>query len=122
MTGPSPSCSPAFFSPCSIWRLRHRRRGIAVGDGDELWPVLLQLALEHLGGEYAAPFGLDRRNLGTAAPGDLDLEVAEAAEDRHEHPVTRLDQRGERGLDSGARGAVDKQRRAVLGLEHAAVE
>ena len=52
-----------------------------------------------------------------AALRDLGEQVAEAAEDRHQHLVAGRDQRHENGLDAGARGAVDHQRPLVRGAE-----
>ena len=105
-------------------RLRHGGRGVAVARPRRSWAccfLISRFAACHPV-KTRAPLGLDGANLGAAAPRDLDLEVAEAAEHRHEHPVARLDQRGERRLDRRARGAVDEERPAVRGLEHAAVE
>jgi hypothetical protein len=105
-----------------LQRLGHRGGGIAVADRDQHRPVLRNFRLQPLGGKNAAPFDFDRAHIGAAALRDLDLQVPEPAEDRHQHPVAGLDQRHERRFDRRARRAVDEQRPAIFGLEHAAIE
>src|SRR6185503_6506095 len=103
-------------------RLRHRGRGIAVRDRDDFGFERTDFGFETVGRKNRAPFHFDAAHLAATTPRDFDLEVTEAAEDRDEHALTRLDERGERGLDAGARGAVDKERPAVFRLQYAAIE
>ncbi len=77
--------------------------------------MLPDRALDLVGREHRAPFALDGGDLAAAARGDLGEQMAEAAEDRHQHLVAGRDQRDQNRFDAGARGAVDQQRPFVLG-------
>ena len=113
---------PTADRPDRLERLQHRRRGVALADRQHFRPVLHNRGLDLLGREHAAPGGLDGRDVGTGAPRDLGLEVAEAAEDGDQHLVARRQDRVHAGLDAGARGAVDHQRPVVGGTEHSTVK
>ena len=75
---------------------------------------LLDRGLDGVRLEHAAPFRLDRRHLGPEAPADLDLEVAEAPEDRHQQLVAGRQRGGQARLDAGPRRAVDQQGPVVV--------
>ena len=72
--------------------------------------------------EHAAPLRLDRRHLGAEAAPDLDLEVAEAPEDRHQQLVAGRQRGHQARLHAGPGGAVDQQGPMVRGAEHLAIE
>jgi hypothetical protein len=63
-----------------------------------------------------------RRRAGERAFRDLGEQVPEASEHGHEDAITGTDEADDRGLDAGARGAVDEQGRLVLGGPHLAVQ
>ena len=96
-----------------VQRLAHRGRRVALHDREQLRPHPSYGVLDLLGREHLAPRHLDGVHLGAAALGDLGEQVPEPAEDRHQHPVAGLEQRHQRRLDAGARGAVDEQRLLV---------
>ena len=102
--------------------LGHGGRRVALAQRNELRADLLDRGLDLFGSEDRSPLRFEGRDLRATTGGDLDQQVAEAAEDRHEDLVAGLDQRHQRGFDCGTGGAIDQHGPAVLRLEHAAVE
>ena len=105
-----------------VQRLGHGGRRVSLHEGDELRAVSLHCVLDLLRVEHRAPLGLDGDDLGPAAVRDLAQQVPEPPEDRHQHPVARLQHGDQNRLDAGAGGAIDQQRPAVGGAEHLPVE
>jgi len=90
-------------------RLRHRGRGVAMHHREDARLVLLDRVLDLVRREHRAPFASDGGDVAAAALRDLGEQMAEAAEDRHQHLVARRNQRHEDGLDADTRGAVHHQ-------------
>ena len=86
--------------------------------------MLAQGGDDHLLGlEHPAPLRLDRP--AASAPQrarDLAEQVAEAPEDRHQHPVPRREDRDHGRLDGGPGGAVHEEGPPVAGAKHFPVE
>ena len=79
-------------------------------DGDELAAARVFTSASMASGSNTVPHSVSMEvTSAAAAGGDLVQQMAEAAEDRHQHPVAGLDQRDQKGLDAGARGAVDQE-------------
>ena len=91
-------------------------------DGDHLRPMAQDRGFDGVGFEHSAPFRLDFRHVRAQAAPNLDLEVAEAPEDRHQQLVAGRKRGGEARLDAGPGRAVDQQGPLVLCPEHLPVE
>ena len=103
-------------------RLQHGGGCVAVTDRDHARTMAHDRGLDFAGVEDPAPFGLDRDDVGTQAPPDFHLEVAETSEHRHQQCVARSKSRGEARFDAGARCGVDEQCPPVVGFEYAAIQ
>src|SRR5215472_6233101 len=90
--------------------------------GDHLRVMPLDGRVDDVCFEHSAPFGLDRHHLGAQAPADLDFEMTETPEDRHQELVTGRKCRRQARLDAGSGRAVDQYSPVVLGTKYATVE
>ena len=100
--------------------LQHARRRLAVDHGHQLGASAGDRGRDRLGLDDPAPLAAHGDDLGPAALGDLDQEPAEAPALAHHHPVPRLDERDEGGLEPGPPRARDRERPRVRRLEHEA--
>jgi hypothetical protein len=110
------------IAPMSASGWGHGRGGVALHRRDQLRAVGLDGRLDRLRREDVAPLRLDRHHFGAATLRDLDQEMPEAAEDRHQDLVTGGQERDQHRLDPRARRAVDQEGPPVLGLEDLPVE
>ena len=102
--------------------LIHRRRSVALHEGEERRPHPDDRLFDDRRREHLPPVGLDRVHLGERAFGDLGEQVPEPAEHRHEHAVARAHERDDRRFDARTARAVDQHRRLVAGVPDAPVE
>ena len=103
-------------------RLRHGGGRVPVHQRDQRRTMLAQGGDDALGLEHPAPLRLDDPHLRLAAARDLAQQVAEAPEDRHQHPVPRREDRDHGCLDRGPGGAVHEEGPPVAGAKHLPVE
>ena len=104
--------------PCEVGeRLEYPGRGLAVNDRDQLRLSSFQRSLDGGWIDQSPPLAAHHGDLGATPLGDLDQQQAEAPALGDDHPVARLDQRGERRFETCAPRAGHGEGARVGGLE-----
>ena len=108
--------------PDLVERLRHGGGCIPLDAGDQLRAMLADCGADRIRLEHPAPVGLDGDHVGADPLRNLFQEMAETPKHRDQHAVAGREDRGQAGLDAGARRAVDQKRPMVARAENAPVE